>query len=246
MRTPLLIEPGELPMKTRSLTAAICLLAVIVTEIHADPLDPFRASLQFSRSGFKADLSYRLENNDGQYRITTSTKAKGAASLVARSTVTETADFSVRDGLPLPGSYRRDDGTKKGEENASVEFDWDRGIATGTSEGRTEEFEVSPGGTFDTLTAELATRIALAGGDQSPEFDVIEGSELKRYRFDRVGEDTVSIDGKEYRAETFDLDRQSRRITRYWFVPELDYAVARMEQRAGEDIKGTVELVKLK
>ncbi len=233
-------------MKIRTLAVASCLLTLIAVEIHADPLDPFRASLQFSRSGFKADLSYRLENNDGQYRITTSTKAKGAASLVVRSTVTETADFSVRDGLPLPGSYRRDDGTKKGEENASVEFDWDRGIATGTSEGRTREFEISPGDTFDTLTAELAARIALAGGEQSPEFDVIEGAELKRYRFSRIGEDTVRVDGKDYRAETFDLDRQSRRITRYWFVPELDFVVARMEQRAGEDIKGTVELVRLK
>ncbi len=218
------------------------LLCGTVVPVAADIGEPFEATLEFSRSGLGAEISYALASSGKDYVITTETRATGVAALVMPAATRETARFRMLDGQLLPLAYQRDDGTGKGEDDASVDFDWDRGFATGTSDGQTREFPIEAGRSYDTLSVELATRQALAAGVEAPEFEVIEGAELKRYRYTRLGEDTVRVDGSEYRAEVYELDRQSRRVNTYWFVPELDWIMARMEQHAGARHKGTVAL----
>ncbi len=220
------------------------LLPIFATPTQAAPGDPFAATLLFSRSGLGAEISYRIEAVDSGLAITTETRAKGVAALAMRNTARESARYRLEDGIVVPLGYQRDDGGK-GEDDARVDFDWEAGKATGSSEGQTAEFAIERGRSYDTLTVELATRLALAAGNQAPEFEVIEGAELKKYRYTRKGEDTVAIGDREYRAEVYELDRQSRRINSYWFVPELDWVMARMEQRVGDKSKGSIQLQSL-
>lgn len=208
--------------------------AVVVPPVQASEpvLKPYKAVYDARRSVMQAEMTITLRKDaDGSAYLYQSvgnpTGFIGA--LVSRNPAESTRFEITEDGI-RPLRFEINDGTRKGDHNVSIEFDWADGVIRRTLAGATTEESLSPQAqTVD--TAGLSMRMALQAGRQPEPYLVVEDDQTREFRFSRLGEEQVSTAIGDFTAVKYQLDRgESKRVFYHWLVEDLAWLPVRIEQ----------------
>lgn len=203
---------------------------------QAGVFSPYEAVYEVNRGNIMlGDTNFRMEaTEDNCYRIKGVAEPKGLAALFAGET-TEESHFCLVNGHIRSQMYRVK--RKGGDEDDSytLRFDWGNKLVT-TDKDEPREL---PAEGFDRTVMELALRQQLARhfskSDKLPDkpfiFLMVEDDEIKPYRFQVTGKETVNT--RVGRFETLRIERvnSKKRQFRLWLAPSLDYLPVRLERQ---------------
>jgi hypothetical protein len=170
------------------------------------------------------------------YRFESQMQAKGLlAKLVAPKPVIQRSEFRVDGSTITPLEFWYEDGSRKGEDNLHIVFDWDSRIATTNGEDGRRELPLEPG-VLDRGAAQVALRRDLATAGQPGKYPIAEADGVRADEYAVEGEETIATGIGNVAALKLMQHREgSSRTTRVWMAPGLGYLPIRIEQhRNGE------------
>jgi len=171
----------------------------------------------------------------GQFAFNSSTEARGIWRLAAPKAAIERSLFGVETGRIVPTSFRYEDGSRKGEDNYSLEFDARGGEVRITSAvGKTSiDFEV---GLLDRGSLQVALMYDLGSCKLPGPYRYVDDGGITEYRYERLDDLAVETEIGTIETVRFSQQREgSSRHTILWLAPELSYLPVRIEQiRNGE------------
>ncbi|HEY7774893.1 MAG TPA: DUF3108 domain-containing protein [Marinagarivorans sp.] len=206
---------------TQCLMASL-LLSALSTQISlAQPL--FEAVYEGEYSNFNITMTRTLNGEKGQYTL--DSKAK---SFMAK--IDERSEFNLEGDHLRPKSYgyeRKIFGVKKREDLA---FDWKARTATYTKNGDREGQQRLKAGMLDPTLYQLQLQRDLAANPKQKDFNYtfIRRNQTKTYDFKRTDDGTIALGDKQYSAIVVVRADDSKKETRLWLIPELDYVLAKI------------------
>ena len=208
--------------------ALLLALAVLALPAHALDLKPFSATYtadwkQVPVSGTAKRSLEKLD--DGNWRLDFE-----ASMLVA--SLNERSTFSLEGETFLPQSYRlKRSGLGKGKA-IKHNFDWEAKQVVGEDRGDPVKLPLNRG-LLDKSTYQVALQHAVAAGEKSMSYQVVDGDEIETYDFRVLGEERVSTKAGQVDAIKVERVRdptQSKRQTILWFATGWDYLLVRLHQ----------------
>ncbi len=208
--------------------ALLLALAVLALPASALDLKPFSATYtaDWKQVPVSGTAQRSLEKiDDSVWRLDFE-----ASMLVA--SFNERSTFTLEGETFLPQSYRlKRSGLGKGK-TIKHNFDWDAKQVIG--EDRGDEVKLSLNrGLLDKSTYQIALQHAVAAGEKSMSYQVVDGDEIETYDFRVLGEEQVST--KAGKVDAIKVERvrdptQSKRQTILWFATDWDYLLVRLHQ----------------
>jgi len=218
--------------------ALACAAALLAAPAAADDeIATYVAQYDVEYKGRRiGESTQSLERTDAGYRFQSVTEARGIiARLAFPRPLVEESLFEMHDGAPRPLEFRFEDGTRKGEDNVSIQFDWTSGTAKVTSEEGTTDLPLTPD-VHDRVTLQIALMLELEAKAAPEEHDLIDDASIKTYSYEVVGEETLAANDETY--ETIKVVQQRQGSSRHmilWLAPELRHLPVRIEQRRGDE-----------
>jgi hypothetical protein len=228
-------------MRKRIAIAAVLAALSVGGYAPAGELSPFEASYAWSWHGATvAESTLKLERRGGNTWVYSSTsEPRGLGRLYPihprLSSVLRLTDHGVQ-----PQSFHADAGSE--ERDASVDFNWETGRATGTYEGVKLDLPIKPG-VQDDLSVQIALIVDLLHGRTPDTLWLIDKNAVRDYHYQREGE--VTLDTPLGSVATVIYSSQhtgSPRITRFWCAPSLGYLPMRVEQKRIDKVEWTMEI----
>lgn len=176
---------------------------------------PARGSIRFAvirgTEGFVVGQSIHEWTHDGgRYQVRSVTETTGIAAVFKPARVVQASEGRIHVGGLQPVGFRHE--KLKGTDTAA--FDWERHLLS--YDGK----EVMlPDGTQDMLSLYYQAGL-LALSAPALELPVATGRKLERYRFDAMGEEALTVDGKEWRTLHLAAKTGTDGIE-LWIAPEL-------------------------
>jgi len=173
----------------------------------------------------------------GEFVFHSRLQAKGLLRLASPRPVIDRTEFRLAEGSVVPLHFSHEDGSRKGEDNHSIEFDWDEASATVSGDGYTREIPLHAG-VQDRGSVQVSLMLTLRAGAQPASLDVVDEESVDEYTFVSQGRHTVSTSMGELETVRYRQQRAgSSRFTLIDFAPALEYVPARIEQfRDGESL----------
>jgi hypothetical protein len=229
----------------------VAVLAVASLEAHAaeDPTvatytATYRAEYKGKDAG-TAEFSVRYLADRDVYEFSSSVLAKGLLKLARPKPAVERSHFRVTSAGVQPLEFWYEDGSRSGEDNFHVVFDWERRVATVSSEAGRREMAL-PGPTLDrgSLQVELMRDLAAAGLQQT--YKLADEDSVADYAYTENGTATVETGVGPVQARIVTQQRAgSSRATWLWLAPELRFLPVRIEQRRDGEVQTAFALVGL-
>src|SRR5690606_4478806 len=208
--------------------ALLLALAVQALPAHALDLKPFSATdtADWKQVPVSGTAKRSLEKlDDGNWRLDFE-----ASMLVA--SLNERSTFSLEGETFLPQSYRlKRSGLGKGKA-IKHNFDWEAKQVVGEDRGDPVKLPLNRG-LLDKSTYQVALQHAVAAGEKSMSYQVVDGDEIETYDFRVLGEERVSTKAGQVDAIKVERVRdptQSKRQTILWFATDWDYLLVRLHQ----------------
>jgi len=205
----------------------------------AQAVSTYRASYEIFYKGHRAGLSefsVMQNTDDGTYRFVSNSRLRGIiAWFVAPRPIVENSSFHVEGGQLRPAAFFYEDGSRKGDDNYRIAFDWPAGAATLTTEDGPREIKLESG-YFDRGSAQVATMLDAARGAVPGAYRIIDDDGLETYAVTKLGDARTTTGIGELATINFSQQRTgSSRRTILWMAPELRFLPVRIEQtRDGE------------
>jgi hypothetical protein len=157
--------------------------------------------------------------------------------MVAPNPIVERSEFRVVNGALQPLSFRYEDGSRNGEDNYSIEFDWANGKAVVTRDGNRRELDVAPG-TLDRGTMQVALMRDVAANGVPGRYRLVDDEAVQAYDNRDNGAQSVKTGVGELAARSFAQQREgSSRTNWLWLAPTLAHLPVRIEQRRDGEVK---------
>jgi|GEM_PF-2226363 len=139
------------------------------------------------------------------------------------------------DGVVEPQKYfykRRGLGRNR---DAELTFDWDQEKVINNVQDTSWSMDISKN-VQDKISYQVQLQKDLIAGRDNLVYEIADGGELKRYRFEKAGEERLktplgSVDTIKVKRSRDDSDR----VTYAWLAPKWDYMLIRLEQREDGD-----------
>jgi len=146
--------------------------------------------------------------------------------------IDESLVLKWQQGRVIPLSYRyRLSGFLIKNREKSIDFDWDKGRATGKDRGKSFNLALEPG-TLDPLGFQLQLRQDIRAGKLDMTYRIIDKGKYDSDRFAVLDEDI--LDGPGGTITTIKAEKvrgeNARRETLMWFAPGQDYLLVRLRQ----------------
>jgi hypothetical protein len=171
------------------------------------------------------------------YHFESRTTPKGLLKLVTPNPVIERSDFRIRNGVIQPLEFWYEDGSRKGEDNLHVLFDWDKAVAVVTAEAGRNELQLQSG-VLDRGSMQVALMRDLAGSGRPGVYLLADGDSLKTYEYAANGEQPIKTGLGDLQTLAFVQQREnSSRSTWLWVAPQLQYLPVRIERRKDGEIQ---------
>ncbi|MBF6623561.1 MAG: dehydrogenase [Pseudomonadales bacterium 32-61-5] len=208
--------------------ALLLALAVLALPASALDLKPFSATYtaDWKQVPVSGTAQRSLEKiDDSVWRLDFE-----ASMLVA--SFNERSTFTLEGETFLPQSYRlKRSGLGKGK-TIKHNFDWDAKQVVGEDRGDEVKLPLNRG-LLDKSTYQIALQHAVAAGEKSMSYQVVDGDEIETYDFRVLGEEQVST--KAGKVDAIKVERvrdptQSKRQTILWFATDWDYLLVRLHQ----------------
>jgi hypothetical protein len=192
----------------------------------ADALAPYQASYALFRKGSELGKGHRkLSKSDTGYELSSSSAIKW---LLLSDTRKENSQFSIKDGIFTPQTYRYERTGTGRDRQESIDF----AKETVTSVYKNNEKTFRPIQlTFDPLIYQLALRKDLIDNKKVLSYHMVRRGKETNYVFERVGKETVKTPIGRFEAIKLRRVREnSSRNTLIWVAPSLNYSVVKMTQ----------------
>lgn len=225
----------------RTLLFALCLLAARGTSAAPDPsVVTYSATYRVEYKGKEAGTSeFRVSYlaDEDVYEFASSTLAKGLLKLARPNPAVDRSRFRVEGGTLQPLEFRYEDGSRSGEDNVHIVFDWQRRIATvGTASGRREM--ALPAAALDRGSLQVALMRDLAGAREPQRYELADEDSVASYVYTDNGTATIETGAGSHEARIFTQRREgSSRETWLWVAPALKFLPVRIEQRRGGEVQ---------
>lgn len=232
---------------TRSWLLAVLTVAAMHEARAADAtIATYTATYRVNYKGKEAgtaEFSVQYLADRDLYEFSSRVLAKGLLKLARPNPAVERSHFKVAgDGLQ-PLEFWYEDGSRSGEDNLHIEFDWQRRVATVSGAEARRELRL-PAAALDRGSLQVALMRDLATTTTLPTYQLADDDSVSEYQYTDNGTETVSTAVGSLAARVLTQQRQgSSRATRLWVAPELRYLPVRIEQRRGGEVQTAFELV---
>ncbi|MGH8480406.1 MAG: DUF3108 domain-containing protein [Gammaproteobacteria bacterium] len=230
------------PTRTRGLTRRYGVLITaaalhcVAVGVYAGPLEPFSATYRLEMAGLTIGTIERqlAPGPNGRYRYRSESRAKGLAKLLFDDHLIEESLFAATATGPRPVVYSSRYTGHKGPSTVSVRFDWRHSKIKNQKNDRRWELPLSAS-VFDKLLYQLAIMYDLGAGKRDLSYRIVDGHEIKTYRFLHLGTERIKTPLGEF--DTVKIERRkenSQRKTTIWCAPRLRYLAVRLDNRDGK------------
>jgi hypothetical protein len=219
-------------LPARILALCLCLvLPAVPAQAAGAPVRPFTVRYDFIGNDMllaRMERSLRA-NPDGSYIFQSKSEAAGMLAILLDDNIDESSLWTLTDGRPRPLKYQYlHTGRKEGERRAVLDFDWKKGVVTNRINNDPWTMKV-PTGAQDKLLYQYTLMLDLQEGKKILSYDIADGGELKNFRFERLGTETIETPLGRLQAVKLQRIRGSRR-TVIWCAAAYDYLPVRIEQ----------------
>ena len=220
-------------------TLPLWLLCLMGTQAAAEPLKLPLYTADYSIEARYGVLSANAETSSttefdprtNEYRYTTRAEAKGVASMMYPGKAVDVSRFQLDCSGLVPLEHTRDDGSKKRDEDVSVQFDNEAGIAHVLYQKQQLELPFVSG-TVDANSIALVMMLDMMQGLTPGTYLAVDRDRVKDYHVRELGLETINTSlGK---MDTLVIEEGSPGSTRnrkFWLMIERDYLPVRMEYR---------------
>ncbi len=187
------------------------------------------------RSAGASQFSVSLNEDDATFRFRSHSKLRGLiARLAAPRPIIEDSTFRLNGAAIEPLAFSYEDGSRKGEDNYRIGFDWPATATLELDEAQ-RAIDLAPG-VLDRGTAQVVLMQKAAAGRMPAGMQIIDDDGLERYEVAALEPAVATTEFGEFQTERYSQQRVgSSRQTIFWLAPELDYLPVRIEQiRNGE------------
>jgi hypothetical protein len=231
MTTPRMTNNGWLPH-----AAALFALASAGAAAAAEDatIPTYSALYQVEYKGKDLGTSEFKVTYDGAtdtYEFTSRTMVKGLLKLASPNPVIERSHFRVVGDRIEPLEFWYEDGSRKGEDNVHIEFDWQRRIAVVSGDGSRREVALEDR-TLDRGSMQVALMRDMIVQRRPGDYRLVGEDASSGYALTDNGEAKTDTGVGPLTTHSFTQQREgSSRSTWLWFAPALSYLPARIEQR---------------
>jgi hypothetical protein len=205
---------------------------------------PFSAHYQADWKGINvgtSDLELKQDTEPGHYLYTWTITAHGIFRLY-RDQVTQKSWLSINADHARPEKYRAEDGSS----SVNLDFDWDAGRVSGTSEKKSVDLKIKEG-TQDVMSIQVEVMLDLQKGDLPNTFQIIDKDNPKEFIYTQEGNahirtalgglDTVIVASRQ---------AGNNRILRMWFAPSLGFVPVQAERTRDGKLEFAMRIKSLK
>jgi len=179
------------------------------------------------------------------YEFSSRTMAKGLLKLARPNAAIERSHFRVVDGRIRPIEFWYEDGSRSGEDNVHMEFDWQRRVATVSREGARREVALEDR-SLDTGSMQVALMRDMIVSQHPGDYRLAGEDASRGYTFTDNGEASVETGIGTLTTRSFTQQREgSTRSTWVWFAPELSFLPVRIERRKEGEVQTAFKLTSL-
>ncbi len=217
------------------LAAAAALLGAAVC-VYAGPLEPFSATYRLEMAGLEIGTIERslAPEPGGRYRYRSESRATGLAKLLFDDHLIEESLFAATATGPRPAHYSSRYTGHKGPSTVNVRFDWRRSKIKNQKNDRRWELPLSAS-VFDKLLYQLAIMYDLRAGKRDLSYRIVDGHEIKTYRFLHLGTERVKTPLGVFDSVKIERRKEnSKRRTTIWCAVRLGYLAVRLDNRDGK------------
>ena len=227
--------------------AAMVLAASPLCAIAAEPEIPvYTAQYAVEYKGKNLGSSaFNVTHDAAQnlYEFTSTTSAKGILKLARPDPVIERSHFKVVDGRIRPVEFWYEDGSRKGEDNRHVLFDWDRHIAVVTDENGRREVPLDAT-SLDEGSLHVALMQDLIQTGKPGQYRIADEQMAQAYGYVDNGEAEIETGLGKLATHSYVQQREgSSRSLWIWVAPELSFLPVRLEQRKNGEVTTVLTLV---
>jgi hypothetical protein len=211
----------------------------------ADDVATYTATYRVEYKGKEAGTAVfgvrALEN--GVYEFSSRTLAKGLLKLARPNPAVDRSQFRLEGGVIRPLEFWFEDGSRSGEDNLHIEFDWQRRIATvGTADARREM--ALPEHALDRGSLQVALMRDLKATGSPRSYSLADEDSVASYEYTENGTATIATGVGSLATRIFTQQRAgSSRVTWLWVAPELEFLPVRIEQRRDGEVQTAFVLV---
>jgi hypothetical protein len=225
---------------------ALLTAAAFATQAAEDPTvatytATYRAQYKGKEAG-TAEFAVRYLADRDLYEFSSRVLAKGLLKLARPNPAVERSHFRVgSDGLQ-PLEFWYEDGSRSGEDNFHIVFDWDRRIATVSNEGGRREMALE-GPALDRGSLQVALMRDLASTGAPRTYRLADEDSVADYEYTDNGTATMQTGAGSLETRILTQQRAgSSRATWLWVAPELGFLPVRIEQRRDGEVQTAFEL----
>ncbi|RBP31033.1 uncharacterized protein DUF3108 [Marinobacter pelagius] len=213
----------------------LALLALLLLPVAAPAQEPTSELIPY-RASYTAAMDKGLEINGAAVRSLT---PQGNGIWLYRTDVDsfiadidESLVLKWENGQVIPLRYRYHlSGVFIRDRKQSIDFDWDKGIATGSYRDKSFEIPLKEGA-LDPLGFQLQLRQDIKAGMRDMSYQVIDGGDYDEEKFAVIDEERVSTNGDTITLLKAEKVRgeNARRQTLMWFDPRQNFLLSRLLQ----------------
>lgn len=195
-----------------------------------------------------AKATYSLKHTDNGVTMKQSTRPAGLVALLRDDKIDVRSDMVVENGRLLLVNYDyRHSGNDK-DRNVRFKINWQNheqdlvGTATGTYEGKNVNLKIHQP-VWDPLSIQVPIMTDAAEKLPPIKYSMFVQGEFKHYLFETHGTETVSFNGRQFKAlKITGTEARKDRAMYVWVVPELHNIPVKIEQWKNGKLKSTVVL----
>jgi hypothetical protein len=226
---------------TRRWTAMLFMLAAPAAWPAADSaVATYTATYRVEYKGKEAGTSefrVRYLPDDDVYEFTSSTLAKGLLKLARPNPAVDRSRFHLEAGSIRPLEFWHEDGSRSGEGNLHIVFDWQRRIAT-VSDSATRRELTLPAAALDRGSLQVALMRDLVIGGEASHYLLADEDSVASYVYTDNGTATIETGAGSHDTRVLMQQREgSSRSTWLWVAPELRFLPVRIEQRRSGEVQ---------
>ncbi len=218
--------------------AALSLAASAACGADGD-IATYKATYSVEYKGKEAgvsDWSVRSLGDD-RYEFLANIMAKGMLKLVRPKPTIERSQFRLEAGALRPLEYWYEDGSRSGEDNWHVVFDWDRRVATVTTTDARRDLNI-PDNALDIGTLKAAVMRDLAVKGSPGPYAITDEDSVGAYEYTDNGTAMLETGVGSLETRVFIQQRAgSSRSTWMWVAPSLGFLPVRVERRRDNEVQ---------
>jgi hypothetical protein len=192
-----------------------------------------------------AAFSVRYLADQDLYEFSSRVMAKGMLKLARPNPAVERSHFRVSAAGIEPVEFWYEDGSRSGEDNFHIVFDWQRRAATVSNADARREFAL-PDGALDRGSLQVALMRDLAATGAVRTLRFLDEDGVVEYDYIDGGTATTATGIGSVPTRMLTQQRAgSSRVTSLWMAPERKFLPVRIEQRRDGEVQTAFELLKV-